>query len=153
MVQRQAAGAGTSRTRGGIPMKQVVSIVVALIMFAALASCAPSFDRAMPMPASVVGKWIYRDYDPKTKTDKPGGYTTTYEIFKDGTAKATDGGTGHVISYTDNEIKLEATNGAYKMTITWDPRTSIGQILFSDAPGDSPKKNAKGPYDISMRIN
>ena len=55
-------------------------------------------------PASLVEKWIYRDYDKKAGKDIPGGYTTTFKIFKDGTAKAADGGTGN-ISYTDNEIK------------------------------------------------
>jgi hypothetical protein len=105
------------------------------------------------LPASVVGKWIYRDYDPKTGKDEPGGYTTAFELFEDGTVKAADGGTGKVVSYTDNEIKFQTPNRAYKMIITWDPRTAIGQILFSDAPDDSPKKKEPGPYDISMRRN
>jgi hypothetical protein len=103
--------------------------------------------------ASVVEKWIYRDYDKKAGKDMPGGYTTTFQLFKDGTAKAADGGTGNIISNTDSEIKIQVRRGLYKYTITWNPQTAIGQILFSDAPDDSPKKTDPGPYDISMRRN
>jgi beta-lactam-binding protein with PASTA domain len=103
-------------------------------------------------PRGGVGeKWVYRDYDPQTGKDKRDGYTTTWEIFKDRTAKSADGATGKVTSSDDNMIVLQFANGGYKGTITWNPRTSVGQTMFTDAPSDSPKRTNKGPYDISMR--
>ena len=100
----------------------------------------PPAAQIAALDPSVGGKWIYRDYDPKTQKDKPGGYMTTWDVSEDGKARSAEGTTGNIVSYTDNEIKLQSTTGPYKFTITWDPRTAIGQILFSDAPGDSPKK-------------
>jgi hypothetical protein len=121
----------------------------ALVGIAVLATCDVAL--AVRLPASVAGKWIYRDYDVKAGKDKPDGYTTVFEVFANGTVKVTDGGTGKVVSYKSNEIRVRARNKAYKMIITWNPQTAIGQILFSDAPPDSPKKKEPGPYDISMR--
>jgi hypothetical protein len=108
----------------------------------------PADTSASIIPAAQLGRWTYADYDPKTKKETPFGWT--FEVFKDGTVKP-PGGTANVISYTDAEIKIAWANGPYKATITWDPRTAIGQILFSAAPADSPKNKNKGPYDISMR--
>lgn len=123
----------------------------ALVGISVLAACDVAL--AARLPASVVGKWIYRDYDVTAGKDKPDGYTTVFEVFANGTVKVTDGGTGKVVSYKGNEIKVRARNKAYKMIITWNPKTAIGHILFSDAPADSPKKKEPGPYDISMRRN
>jgi hypothetical protein len=102
------------------------------------------------LPAYVVGKWVYRDYDPTTKKDVPGGFTVTWEISADGTGKAGDA-TGNVTSYGKAEIKFHFQNGDYSGDITWDPRTNIGEITFTGAPSNSPKKNNPGPYNISMR--
>lgn len=122
----------------------VVSLVAGFVL---------SGDLATPLPASVTGKWVYRDYDKKAGHDKPNGYTTDFEVSADGTVKAKDGGRGKVVSYGNNEIQIENTNGEYKMIIWWPPQTAIGYTLFSAAPGNSPKSRDQGPYDISMRRN
>jgi hypothetical protein len=103
------------------------------------------------LPAYVVGKWVYRDYDTVQKKDKENGYTTTWEISKDGTGKAEDGASGKVTSSAKDQITLPFENGDYKGEITWDPRTNIGEINFTGAPNGSPKQKFKGPYYISMR--
>jgi hypothetical protein len=132
--------------------------VVSLVVKFRPSSLPPSSMRdvatplATPLPTTVVGKWTYRDYDRETGRDKS-GYTTVFEVSEDGTVKGKDGSTGKVVSYGDNEIKIQAAKGPYKTIITWHPQAAIGNIFFLEAPHDSGKRKNPGPYDISMRRN
>jgi hypothetical protein len=108
------------------------------------------------IPADMVGKWAYRDYDVAKQKDKEGGYTTTWTIPRDGgdddKCTASDGAKGRVTSFSNDKIEMEIRNGEYAARLQWNPRTSIGTIFFTNAPGDSPKRTNPGPYDISMRL-
>ncbi len=117
-------------------LKFVIAVVLALTAMAGFSGTACAAD----VPDSVVGTWVYRDYDRITKMDTEKGYTTKWTIKKDGSATSEDGATGTVTTAEASKIVIEFTNGEYKGTIEWDPRTNRGETNFTGAPGNSSKK-------------
>jgi hypothetical protein len=118
-------------------------IVSAAVLAAAAMAGFSGNALAGDVPAQFVGIW-------KEVPDGQPGTSYAWTIYGNGQVALDGRVVGQVLGYNQSDISFSFTNGDYRGTIAFNRSTRRGQVYFSGAPSNSPKRRNPGPYGIAM---